>query len=358
MSVAAERREAPQESGVRVAAADLDRLMEAALARRGVPAEHRRFVVDGLLSTSLRGIDTHGVRLLPTYLAELDGGRARARPRLAWHGDGRAARRLDAGGALGLVAGILAAREAARLAGVHDGGHGVGAVAVADSNHFGAASVYTLDMARRGVLGLAFTNSDALVAPHAGRRPFFGTNPLSLAVAGDGGEVLCVDMATSQVSYSRVKNARERGEPLAPGWAVEGADDAIALRPLGGHKGQCLALVVEVLCALLAGAPFDHELSHLYVAPFDAPRRVAHLFVAFDLAAFTDAAAFRGRLAALLAALREQPAAGDEPVLAPGDLEAAAEAERRRLGIPLDAGELARLRAVDAEAPAGERLGL
>jgi LDH2 family malate/lactate/ureidoglycolate dehydrogenase len=165
-------------------------------------------------------------------------------------------------------------------------------------------------------------------------------------------------MATSQVSYSRVKKARERGEPLAPGWAVDGADDAIALRPLGGHKGQCLNLVVEVLCALLAGGPFDHELSHLYVAPFDAPRRVAHLFVAFDLAAFTDAAAFRGRLASLLAALRAQPAAGDEPVLAPGDLEAAAAAERRVHGIPLDADELARLRAVDAEAPEVERVRL
>jgi LDH2 family malate/lactate/ureidoglycolate dehydrogenase len=347
----------------RVQVGDLDRLLERALARRGVPAEHRRLVVDGLLGTSLRGVDTHGVRLFPTYLAELDGGRARPRPALAWSGQGRAARRLDAGGALGLVAGTLAAREAARLAGEH----GVGAVAVADSNHFGAASVYTLEMARLGRLGLAFTNSDALVAPHAGSRPFFGTNPLSLAVEGDGGEVLCIDMATSQVSYSRVKKAREAGAAIERGWAVTaaGRDAAdqpaasdLALRPLGGHKGQCLNLMVEVLCALLVGEPFDHELSHLFVPPFDAPRRVAHLFVAFDLAAFTDPAGFRARLARLLAALREQPAAGGEPVLAPGDLEAAAAAERRVHGIPLDADELARLRAVDAEAPAAERVGL
>jgi len=328
-----------------------------------VPAPHRRFVADGLLTTSLRGVDTHGVRLLPTYLAELDGGRAQAQPRLAWSGDGKAARRLDAGAALGLVSGTLAAREAARLAGEH----GVGAVVVADSNHFGAASVYTLEMARRGSIGLAFTNSDALVAPFAGGRPFFGTNPLSMAVEGDGGEMLCIDMATSQVSYSRVKKLRQRGAALPPGWAVmaDGRDAAeagtagdLALRPLGGHKGQCLNLMVEVLCALLAGEPLDHELSHLYVPPFDAPRRVAHLFVAFDLAAFTDPGGFRRRLAGLLATLREQPLAGEEPVLAPGDLEAAATADRRRHGIPLDGEELARLRAVDAEAPPERRVGL
>lgn len=361
---------------VRVAAADLERLMAAALERRGVPPKHRRMVVDGLLRTSLRGVDTHGVRLFPTYLSELDGGRARAEPEMAWHGGGeaskagggRAGRRLDAGGALGLVAGTVAAREAARLAGEH----GVGAVAVADSNHFGAASVYTLEMARLGRLGLAFTHSDSLVAPFAGSRPFFGTNPLSLAVEGDDGEMLCIDMATSQVSYSKVKKARERGEPLTAGWAVtgDGRDAAeaataagepasLALQPLGGYKGQCLSLMVEVLCSLLAGAPFDHELSHLYVAPFDEPRRVAHLFVAFDLAAFTDPAAFRARLTRLLALLRDEPAArsGDR-VLAPGDLEAAAEADRRAHGIPLDADELTRFRAIDAEAPAADRIGL
>jgi len=381
---------------VRVEAVKLGRVMTAALARRGVEEEHRAMVVEGLVGTSLRGIDTHGVRLFPTYLAELDGGRADPRPTFTWHSRGhsrtaqpgkedllpqrndwhlderqgetgenprrKAGLLLDAGAALGLVAGTVAAREAARLASEH----GVGAVAVANSNHFGAASVYTLEMARRGALGLSFTNSDALVAPFGGQRPFFGTNPLSLAVAGDDGELFCVDMATSQVSYSRVKRAREADGALEPGWAVgeDGGDAAAgdgevsALSPLGGYKGQCLGMIVEVLCTLLTGEPFDHELSHLYVPPFDAPRRVGHLFVAFDVAHFTDPSRFRRRLAALLAMLRDQPAAGGEAVIAPGDLEAAAEADRRAHGIPLAADELHRFRTIDASAPEGDRVGL
>lgn len=356
-------------TATRVAAADLDRLMDRALVRRDLGGEHRRFVVEGLLRTSLRGIDTHGVRLFPTYLAELDGGRARGRPEMSWSGGAtRSARRLDAGGALGLVAGTVAAREAARLALEH----GTGAVAVADSNHFGAASVYTLEMARRGVLGLSFTNSDALVAPFGGRLPFFGTNPLSLAVEAEGGETFCLDMATSQVSYSRVRKARERGERLEPGWALtaDGRDAAglepeelaganLALHPLGGYKGEGLNLAVTVLTALLVGEPLDRELSHLYVPPFDEPRRVSHLFLALAPAAFTDPASFRTRLGRLLAALRDQPAApGGGPVIAPGDLEAAAEADRGRHGIPLDRDELERFRAVDREVRPEERIGL
>jgi LDH2 family malate/lactate/ureidoglycolate dehydrogenase len=341
----------------RLPAERLVRAIRGALVRRGLAEEHAGFVADGLVGTSLRGIDTHGVRLFPTYLAELDGGRARARPELRWQGEGRAARRLDAGGALGLVAGTVACREAVRLAREH----GVGAVSVAGSNHFGAASVYTLDMARQGALGLAFTNSDALVAPAGGCRPLFGTNPLALAVAASGGELFSVDMATSQIAYSKVRSQRERGLPLEPGWALtpEGEDAAEggeatgigALQPLGGYKGQCLGMIVEILCALLAGMPLDHELSHLYAPPYDTPRQVAHLFLAFDLAAFGDPEVFRARLARLLALVREQEPAGSGTgrVINPGDLEREAERERGEQGIPLSAEEAAFFAGLEGE---------
>ncbi len=303
--------------------------MTQALRRRGLSGEHIAYVVDGLLEASLRGVDTHGIRLFPTYLAELDGGRSQARPDLRWSGE-RAARVLDAGHALGLVAGRAAADEAARIAREL----GVGAVSVRNSNHFGAASVYTLAMARQGVLGLAFTNSDALVAPHGGTRPTFGTNPISMAVQGEGDDLFCADFATSQVSYSKVKHHRAHGLPLEPGWVVEGEETV--LEPLGGHKGQCLGMMVEILCALLAGMPLDAELSHLYTPPFDEPRQVAHLFIALDVAAFRAPAAFRADLSRLLGQVRAEPAVEGERIVAPGDLETEAAAERRRHGIPLE----------------------
>jgi LDH2 family malate/lactate/ureidoglycolate dehydrogenase len=322
-------------------AATLAGLMGAALRRRGLSEEHTGFVVDGLIEASLRGIDTHGVRLFPTYLAELDGGRSRARPDLSWSGGRPAARVLDAGGALGLVAGRTACAEAVRLAREQ----GVGAVSVRNSNHFGAASVYTLAMARAGVLGLSFTNSDALVAPHHGVRPLFGTNPLSMAVRGEGEDLFCADLATSQVSYSKVKHHRAQGLPLEAGWAItaDGGEvsEAVALKPLGGHKGQCLSMIVEILCALLAGMPLDHELSHLYAAPYDEPRQVAHFFLAVDLAAFVDPEGFRRGLSGLLACVREQPAVPGERVIAPGDLESASAAVRKVDGIPLTDEEAA-----------------
>jgi ureidoglycolate dehydrogenase (NAD+) len=319
----------------RVSAETIDGRMRSALVRRGLSDEHAGWVAGGLLEASLRGIDTHGIRLFQTYLNELDGGRSRAQPQMKWLGGARAARVLDAGGALGLVAGRAACAEAVRLARES----GVGAVAVRNSNHFGAASVYTLEMARQGALGLSFTNSDALVAPFHGLTPLFGTNPISMAVEGQEGDLFCADFATSQVSYSKVKHYRAQGLPLDPAWTV-----GEALLPLGagsGHKGHCLGMMVEILCALLAGMPLDHELTHLYAPPYDEPRRVAHLFLAFDLGAFREPGEFRADLSRFMGIVREQPAAGADPVKVPGDPEAEAMAERFREGIPLTDEEAA-----------------
>ena len=112
-----------------------------------------------------------------------------------------------------------------------------------------------------------------------------------------------------------------------------------ALKPLGGHKGHCLGMMVEILCAILAGMPLDHELSHLYTPPFDEPRRVAHFFLALDVAAFREPGEFREDLSRLMGAVRQQPAVEGERVIVPGDLESEAAADRRTHGIPMDEEE-------------------
>ena len=346
----------------RIAADRLFRLVRRAFLRRGLSEEHATWVAEALVETSLRGSDTHGVRLAPTLLAELVGGRSKPRPEMVWHGAASAVRTLDADAALGIVAGRAATAEVVRLA----RRYGSGTVAVRNSNYFASAATYSLEMARQGLAGLAFTNSDALVAPHGGIAPFFGTNPFSFAMRGEAdGDLLSIDMATSQIAFSRIRERRLAGQALERGWAVTAdgrdaaeADDAevIALKPLGGHKGMCLALLVEVVTSVLAGDLLDHELTHLFDPPWDVPRRTSHLFVGFDLEAFGSAAEVRGRLSRLLSLLRAQaPAPPVERILAPGDLELEAAGDRQDRGIPLNETDFEALRAIDSEAPLEER---
>lgn len=320
--------------------------MTALLRDNGLPTDHATDVADALIDASLRGIDTHGVRLIDFYLKEIRGGRAKRQPSFRIDGRFPAAALFDADDALGVVAGAAAMREAMRRAREA----GIAALAVSRSNHFGRADYFARMASAAGQIGLVFSNSDALVVPFGGAVPLNGTNPLAMAAPGVDDDGFYLDMATSQTAYSRILQSLRHGLPVASGLATnqDGHDlsqggDLGALKPLGGIKGQGLGMMIQILCALLSNMPFDAELSNLYREPYDTPRQISHFMVAIEIGAFVDPAVFRVRLSDLLAQFRETRPAGEAPVRVPGDLEREAEAERRHMGIPLAEEELALL---------------
>lgn len=315
-------------------------LAETALTRAGLTSDDARDVARALTETSLRGIDTHGLRLLPQYLDELADAIATARPEIRTVRDSGAAVMLDAGGALGVVAGLAAARTAAERARAH----GVAAVGVRNSNHFGAASVYSRHLAHQGLVGMVTTSAASRVAPFSGTEPLFGTNPLSFAAAAEGDE-FSLDMATSQVCFGEIKERRKHGRALDAGWATDtdgrpatDPDRAYALSPLGGYKGQGLAMVATLLGALLTGSPADWELEHIGASTPGRGRGIGHLIVCLDPAAFAGAEEFATGLTGMLKTTRAtRPGAdAEQPVQVPGDPQRRIAAERAEHGIPLD----------------------
>lgn len=320
--------------------------MVALLGEHGVPLAHATDVADALLDASLRGIDTHGVRLLAFYLKEIEGGRAKKQPSFRIEGKFTSAGLFDADDALGVVAGAAAMREAMRRARES----GVAALAISRSNHFGRADYFARMASAAGQIGLVFSNSDALVVPFGGAVPLNGTNPLAMAAPGLDDDGFYLDMATSQTAYSRVLQSLRHGQPVAPGLATnqDGRDlshggELGALQPLGGIKGQGLGMMIQILCALLSNMPFDAELANLYREPYDTPRQISHFIVVIEIAAFVEPAVFRTRLSELLTQFRQSRPSGDAPVRVPGDVEREAETERRQAGIPLAEEDVAML---------------
>ncbi|MGW4339280.1 Ldh family oxidoreductase [Rhodococcus koreensis] len=314
-------------------------LASIALVEAGVPEDDADLVAGALVDTSLRGIDTHGLRLLPQYLDELATGVANAAACPTVVRDRGAGLLLDADGALGVLAGLAAARLAADRA----KSFGVAAVGVRNSNHFGAASVYTRHLAGQGMIGIAVTSAASRVAPFGGIEPLFGTNPISVA-AGTGDDGLALDMATSQVCFGEVKHRRAEGRPLNSGWATDcdgrptaEPDEAYALSPLGGYKGQGLAMAVTLLGAVLTGSPPDWQLEQVGEGTPGRSRGVGHFVLALDPGAFSGHEQFAAGLADLLGTVRGATPATGTPVVAPGDPQRAHERERRVRGIPLDA---------------------
>jgi LDH2 family malate/lactate/ureidoglycolate dehydrogenase len=325
---------------IRVAAARLRACAAQRLLECGVPPEDARLVAESLVQTSLWGIDSHGIARLPHYLQRLRAGSIECRPKLEFHRTGPCTGRMDGGHGLGIVVCHRAMDRAIKLAQEN----GVGIVGCWQSSHCGAVGLFGRQAANRGLVGIALTHSDAFVAPHHGRRPFLGTNPICIAAPSADGEPVCVDMATSAIPINRVLNARREGTALPPGVALDSngspttdAHADLTLLPIGGHKGYALAFLIDILCGPLNGMPYGPHIPAMY-GDLSARRNLGALLAAIDPLRFFGGEAFSRVVAEMAREARLQPSISDAvEVLVPGDPEYRTQRVREMEGIPLDA---------------------
>jgi LDH2 family malate/lactate/ureidoglycolate dehydrogenase len=308
-------------------------------------------VAETLVWTSLRGVDSHGVARVPVYAERLRTGVLNPRPRPSVVRRDGAIAVIDGDSGPGQVAALMATDLSIELAREH----GVGIVVVRHSGHYGAAAFYAMRAAEAGLLGMSMTNTEPLVIPYGGADAALGTNPIAFAAPTPDG-IFNVDMATSQVAMNKIFNARSEGRAIPEGWGVDAhgetttdPDAAVFGVPLGGYKGYGLALMVEVLCGVLAGAGVRHGVGNLYSGG-EERQNSGHFHLALDPERTVGRDAFAGVLGGLLAELRAiPPARGFDAVLVAGDPEDRARAERERSGIPIEPALWATLVALSGE---------
>ena len=322
----------------KIKAQSLQRFVSALFKRVGMTNTIAQDVTDALIQTSLRGVDSHGVRLVPHYVRAIKLGRINPRPSISFKKTAGATGVVNTDNGHGIYAGLFAMRKAILLAKKQ----GIGAVTVTKSTHFGAAGIYALEAADNDMIGLSFTHSDALVVPYGGINPVLGTNPIAFAAPCAGEEPVCLDMATSQISWNKLLMHRAYHEVLPHGVAVnvkgmETQDPmtANALLPLGGYKGYGLALMVDIFSGLLAGMPFGLGVSHMFLVD-KKKRNLGHFMVAINIAAFQPVSTFKRRLKQEIEKIRrEKPVLGINGVLVAGDPEKLMYTKRLKEGIPL-----------------------
>lgn len=313
-----------------------------ALIAAGTQVEAAQSVANAMTETSMRGVDSHGIRLLLHYIRVVQGGRINSNPKLTFTQTGPGTGIVDGDDGFGHHASYFAMGRAVAIAKEN----GVGAISVINSSHFGAAGSYVLRAANEGYVGLGFCNSDSFVLAHDGIESFHGTNPIAFATPVPGSAPLLLDMATSVVPWNRVQDYLMEGLPLPPDVTVDVAGElttdatlSAALLPLGGmaygHKGVGLASMIEILCAIMTGSPFCSQLPAMKGPDFSTPRHMGHFFISVDYRRFVSAEIYEAGIHAYLHALRSQPAKPGRHVMAPGDREWSVLRERQQRGIPV-----------------------
>ena len=336
---------------LRIKREDLESFCRDVFAKLGLSGDDAAVAAEVLVAADLRGIPSHGVGRLWRYVNGLTTGLMVPDAVRETVRETPGSIVVHAHGAMGAPVSVRTMRTVIDKA--KDNGAAFGAVR--DSNHFGIAGYYALMALKEDMLGIAMTNTAALGVPTFGRQVMFGTNPLAFAAPADRERAFVLDMSTTVVTRGKIEVYDRLGKELPKGWAVDktgrsGKDPSTLLvdmfnrigggiLPLGGagelhsgHKGYGLSVMVDVLCAVLCGAPFGSGV----VDAATSSGRVSHFFGAIKIAGFRDPEAFRRDMDRMLRDLRNSPPAeGAERVYFAGQKEFEKEAECSRLGVPM-----------------------
>lgn len=292
--------------------AEAEDLVVATLTHCRTSVPNARSVARALVAAEADGLKGHGLSRVPSYAAQAKVGKVDGFATPVITNPRPAVLAIDAAHGFAfpaLDAAVAALPEIARQ-------QGLAATPIRRSHHCGAAGHPVERLAEQGLIALMFANTPAAIAPWGGSRAVLGTNPIAFAAPLPSRAPLVVDLSLSKVARGNILAAKQRGEQIPEGWALDASgvpttdpDAALAgtMLPFGDAKGTALALMVELLAAGLTGANFAAEASSFLDAKGEPPG-TGQLIIAFDPAAFGGGDVL-DRFAVLAAAIEQQPGA-------------------------------------------------
>ncbi|MFE8047257.1 malate/lactate/ureidoglycolate dehydrogenase [Brenneria goodwinii] len=295
-------------------------------------------VADNLVESSLKGHDSHGVSMLPRYIAAIrEGG-------LSPHAN--AEKTLDFGPLVSFNGqqgfGQVVAQQALAGGIARAQSHGVAVVSLADAHHLGRIGAWAEQAADAGLVSLHFANvHTTVVLPWQGERPRFGTNPFCVGVPVEGSDPVILDFATSVIAGNKARIAWNEGKLLPPGCIVDNQGNPTidprwlmeqplgALLPFGQHKGAGLSLICSLLGAALTGGRTERTVK-------GEKKQIINsmLSILIDPQKLGGAETYQQEIPALLAWIRQSRDDGE--LLLPGEPEKQKYRQRLENGIYVD----------------------
>lgn len=329
----------------RVGVEDLKTFAGDVLLAHGVNSAQINSVADVMAWSDLVGRSTHGIARLKIHVDRLAKGVLNPTSQPVVSKAGSSMELIDGDRGFGHHVACLAIDRAIDLARES----GVGSVGVHNSNFFGAAAYYVNRAAEAGMIGLALSNSVPNVAAFGGAKPVFGTNPLGFGAPRGNGRHFLLDMATSAWSASAVRASLDRGDTLPEGVAVDEAGVQITeprhvaastLLPLGGAKGYGLALMIEMLTAVITGAGVSRGVASLF-RDMSRSGDNGHFMLAIDISKLMPLGTYYERIEDLIETIKSSNP--NNEVLYPGEHRWRTRDDNLANGIPIAPGVAASL---------------
>ncbi len=346
----------------------LESFMRDVFLKLGVPEVDARISADILITSDLRGIESHGIQRMKMYYDRIRQGVQFPVTQMEIVRESPTTAVVDGRHGMGQVIGYRSMQMAIEKARKY----GMGSVAVRNSAHFGIAGYYALMAVKAGMIGMAFTNARPTIAPTFAVKPMLGTNPIAFGCPTDEPFPFLYDAATSITQRGKLEVLARLEKPAPKGWVIDQQGNPLtdphdcldglgketaALLPLGGdgetlggHKGYGLATMVEIFSSALQSGSFLYGLTGIGEHGEHQPNKLGHFFMAMNIESFTDLEDFKKTTGTIL---RELRAANKEPgcsrVYTAGEKEYENEQRVRAMGVVIVPNLLKEVRTMIAE---------
>lgn len=314
----------------------------------GFSDQDSALIAKTLVDADLRGISSHGIQRLAMYDRKI-----RAKyiiPYNKWTvlNQTKVSILVDANHTMGQLVSTYTMKQVINKA----QRHGLAVGIVKESNHFGAAGYYARMATKKGLVGIASTNTNPLLVPPHANQPFLGSNPLAFAFPTKEGAFV-FDAATSTVSLGKVEVLLKNNQQVTGQWAIDENREVQTdpqtildglsrshrmggILPLGGlnetnsnYKGFGNALIIECLTSILAQGSISADLGN-------KNHDISHFFLALDPELFGNPNEIKTSLSDMLDRIRHLPHPDDQPITIPGDHERLNFEQNRKQGIEVD----------------------
>ncbi|EAW14347.1 Ldh family oxidoreductase [Aspergillus clavatus NRRL 1] len=318
--------------------------VQSVLTANGVSPENANIIAECLVLADLRGVDTHGINRIPSYMERVRQGVLDAKAIPVLNQITPVVAQVDGQNGFGFLAAHMGMKRAIEMAREF----GIGFVSVKHSNHFGMSAWVVQQAIEAGMMSLVFTNSSPALPVWGGREKLMGVSPLACGAPGGKEKPFILDMAPSVAARGKIYKAARRGEKIPGDWALDGegrpTDDPNkalegVMLPMGGPKGSALAVMMDVFSGVLSGSAFAGHVTN----PYDPSKLadVGHFLVAIKPDLFMGLEEFKERMDYLYQrVVGSETMAGVDRIYFPGEIEQLTHEERLETGIPYVQAEI------------------
>lgn len=301
---------------------ELKGLMKNKLMQAGLNDKHADMTAEVLTWSDERGYHSHGAVRVEYYSERIAKGGITAEPNFEWKETGPCSAIYEGDNGCGYVASTLAMEKSIEMAKKT----GIAVTGIRNISHSGSIGYYTEMAAEKGLLAIAFCQSDPMAVPFGGTEPYYGTNPISFAAPAGDGKNIVFDMATTVQAWGKILDKRSRNESIPDTWAVDEKGEPVtdpnrvnALVPIAGAKGYGLMMMVDIFAGVLLGVPFGKHVSSMY-HDLSEGRNLGQMYILMDPSKFVGADMFKESMTQVIKELGEMPAAeGYGKVYYPGE---------------------------------------